>query len=62
MLNKLGKQITPDNKELIKQMMKASMPINKEQFEEIKELNFAMNLLKSDEFAVNLENGDNEKT
>ncbi|EHL17252.1 hypothetical protein HMPREF9630_00419 [Peptoanaerobacter stomatis] len=61
MLNKLGKQITPDNKELIKQMMKASMPINKEQFEEIKELNFAMNLLKSDEFAVNLENGDNEK-
>lgn len=61
MLGKLGKQISLENKELIKEMMKTSIPITKENFEEIKELKFAINLLKSQDFHIKLENGDESK-
>ena len=61
MLVKLGKTLSADNKEIIKDMMKSSIPITKENFEQAKELKFALNILQSDDFAIDMEQSDLEQ-
>ena len=61
MLVKLGKTPSADNKEIIKDMMKSSIPITKENFEQAKELKFALNILQSDDFAIDMEQSDLEQ-
>lgn len=60
-LMKFGKQITPENKELVRQMMTTSIPITKENFEQLKSLKMALDILKGDNFTLQLEDGDTQK-
>ncbi|TRW28603.1 hypothetical protein FL857_00525 [Criibacterium bergeronii] len=59
-LLKMGKQITPENKELVKQMMSSSIPITLENFDELRETMFSANILQSKEFSYDLKQGDSE--
>ena len=54
-LVKLGKDVNNTNKEIIENMMSSSIPITKENFESVKELRFALEVLKGEDFAVELE-------
>lgn len=60
-LSKLGENESKDNKDLIKEMIKTSIPITKENFTEIKELKFALNTLKGTDFSIKPEDGDEYK-
>lgn len=53
-LTKFGKQLSPENKEIVEQMIKSGMPVTKESFEEIKALNLALKTIKNDTFNLNL--------
>ena len=57
-LVKLGKDVNSSNREIIENMMSSSIPISKENFENVKELKFALEILKSEDFAVELEENE----
>lgn len=45
-LNKLNKPITPENKEIVKNMIQSGIAIHEESFQEIKTLNLAMQIMQ----------------
>ncbi|EJP25372.1 hypothetical protein HMPREF1142_0447 [Peptostreptococcaceae bacterium AS15] len=57
-LAKLGKDINSSNREIIENMISSSIPISKENFESVKELKFALEILKGEDFAVELEENE----
>lgn len=57
-LVKLGKDVNSSNREIIENMMSSSIPISKENFENVKELKFALEILKGEDFAVELEENE----
>jgi len=57
-LAKLGKDVNSSNREIIENMMSSSIPISKENFENVKELKFALEILKGEDFAVELEENE----
>lgn len=57
-LVKLGKDVNSSNREIIENMMSSSIPISKENFESVKELKFALEILKGEDFAVELEENE----
>lgn len=57
-LVKLGKDVNSSNREIVENMMSSSIPISKENFESVKELKFALEILKGEDFAVELEENE----
>lgn len=52
LLNTLKQPITGENKEILKEMIKAGIPVTKESFKEIKDLNISLKLVKEEDFTL----------